>query len=176
VPLILRLPNRIPAGVCVPDVVENLRIAPTILDLLGFPPLPTHQGDSLAGLALGRPEEERPAVSEFEDLILTLRTKDYRLVHNPRERHVPWINNFERCGRDGYIVLQYGRKELYDLRLDPCEQENIAGERPDVVRWLLFMLGEWRKKYKWDFGGKGKSFVDEALIEQLQSLGYLGTG
>src|SRR5262249_32929896 len=46
VPLIMRLPGRVRRGV-VTDFTESIDVAPTILDLLGVPPLPVMHGRSL---------------------------------------------------------------------------------------------------------------------------------
>ncbi|HUW61746.1 MAG TPA: sulfatase [Candidatus Bathyarchaeia archaeon] len=176
VPLILRLPNVIPRTARVPQIVENLRIAPTILGALVIQPPPTFQGDSLMPLAMGKHEAERPAVAEYEDQMLTIRVKDYRLIYNPQERHVMWINEAERHGRQGYAHLEYKPVELYDLRADPLEQTNIAAQRPELVKSLVGTLQVWQKKYGWEFGAKDVSIIDQSLKEQMESLGYLPGG
>src|SRR5262249_11844584 len=51
--LVMQLPGRLPAGRRVPNAVSITDIAPTVLDLLGLPPLPHPDGVSLLPLALG---------------------------------------------------------------------------------------------------------------------------
>jgi arylsulfatase A-like enzyme len=53
VPLVLRLPHRLPAGRRVAEPVGLVDLVPTVLDLLALPPLRQAQGTSVAGLARG---------------------------------------------------------------------------------------------------------------------------
>ena len=50
VPLILRRPGVIPAGVKIPATVRNIDVMPTLLDLSGLPAPPRMQGESLVPL------------------------------------------------------------------------------------------------------------------------------
>jgi arylsulfatase A-like enzyme len=53
IPLIMRLPGAIPAGMRVAEPASLADVAPTIVDLLGLPPIPGADGTSLLPLASG---------------------------------------------------------------------------------------------------------------------------
>ena len=65
--------------------------------------------------------------------------------------------------------------EMYDLRSDPDEQENLGGqpEHARTRRDLRRRLNAWRKH--WGGGPRFSSSVtlDPADVEQLRALGYL---
>jgi arylsulfatase A-like enzyme len=97
VPLILRLPGKIPAGRRVKSLAEQIDLAPTVLELLGVEKPACMQGRSLlAGKA------RRAVHSEFANIKM-LRTDEWKLVH--------------------YLHAPYG--ELYNLREDPHELYNL---------------------------------------------------
>lgn len=105
VPFILRS-STLPEGARVGDIVRSVDVAPTVLDLLGLPPLPEAQGRSLIPRIRGGPLAAQPAVSEglvFAEPQVAVRTD--------RLKYVRWAD---------------GREELYDLVEDPDERRNIA--------------------------------------------------
>ncbi len=64
VPLVLWRPGRLPAGRVVPAPVRTIDLAPTLLELVGAPPLAGAQGRSLAPLWAGAREPPRPVYAE----------------------------------------------------------------------------------------------------------------
>jgi choline-sulfatase len=64
VPLILWRPGRLPAGKVVEPLVRALDLAPTLLDLIGAPPLPGAEGRSLLPLVNGKAMPSAPAYAE----------------------------------------------------------------------------------------------------------------
>jgi arylsulfatase A-like enzyme len=108
VPLLLRLPESLPAGRVVDEVVSIVDIAPTILDLCALPAPEGVWGRSLAPLARGTGElEPRPAPAE-----LTWRR----------------FGVSQRAARgEGYKVYRTGSGkplEVYDLVRDPREERH----------------------------------------------------
>ena len=93
-------------------------ITPTILDLLGLPADPRHQGVSLL-----RPHPPRflPMFTDLTQTLMALRDGRWKLIVN----------------------LTQGRKELYDLAADPGETRNLAGERADLVKRFSAKLDAW---------------------------------
>ena len=130
VPLIMRLPGRLPAGRIVEEFVRLFDIAPTILDLLGEADLARERGmtgQSILPLLAGA---EGPG-----ELYLTectwmrkrgIRTREWKLIRalEPDFHGLPPI-------------------QLFDLTADPCEQRNLASERPEVVAELSARLDAW---------------------------------
>jgi len=124
VPLIIRAPGKLPAGVAVDALVEEVDVMPTLLELLGVAAPAGVQGQSLTGLAKDPKTRHKTAVfSEFPTIRMA-RTREWKLVH--------------------YNKARYG--ELYHLTEDPHELTNLwddpkyASARADMegtlVDWL----------------------------------------
>lgn len=118
VPLLLRLPGKIPANTVIEAPASHLDLFPTLLDYLGKT---GHESDgiSLRSLIEGREKgTDRVAVSEWP----TTRTPGFMIS-------------------DGRWKLLYGRAAkapsldaLYDLQTDPHEMNNLIGRNPDRER------------------------------------------
>jgi arylsulfatase A-like enzyme len=115
-PLLIRWPGHIQAGVRNGELVANLDFAPTLLSLGGATVPEDIQGRSMESLLNGDiPEDWRDAVyyhySEFPDWHMVkrhygLRTKRYKLIH---------------------FYWDIDAWELYDLKADPNELKNLTG-------------------------------------------------
>lgn len=162
VPLVMRLPSRIPPGTVVREQVRLADVVPTILSLLGI-------RDS----ELSR-DEEKLTVGEARDLTPLL-------ADSPRE-DLPSIAFGELYGKLEFartatwkLIRQEGdrmRVELYDLVADPAEANDIAGEHPEVVRELSAQLDAWRRRS--ELGNHtGSVQPPEAGLDQLRALGYI---
>lgn len=133
VPLILRLPKKLPAGVRVNDPVSTIDIVPTLLELAGLDVPAAVRGSSLLPLARGTRDPERPVVVEGRGA-RSIRVGNWRLVVREKEyRHV------RLKGRRVERAV-----ELYDLEKDPGERVEVAGKHPDVVARLLDAEQKWR--------------------------------
>ena len=118
VPLLIRMPGRIPAGTRVQELVQWIDLTATVLDLAGAD-LPRCQGTSLLGLAEGSTTEHRGwALSE------------YRNSGHPYDPPV----HTTMVRRDNVkIIFHHGSPssgrtrtgELYDLDADPQELINL---------------------------------------------------
>jgi arylsulfatase A-like enzyme len=111
VPLILRAPGRVPAGVRVAQLASLVDVAPTLLELLGVPAPPEMHGQSLVG-SLARPDAQS-ARAVFAELVepgkgrrsVAARTATHKWIwHEPPTRPA----------------------EVYDLAADPGERRNVA--------------------------------------------------
>ena len=84
---------------------------------------------------------------------------------------------------EGYVWERYkllrdpagARLEIYDLKLDPGEQCNLADVRPVLADYLLAQALAWRaaQTASRPAPGTGKVETDERAAEQLRALGYL---
>lgn len=127
VPLVLRLPKQRGAGVRVAVPVELVDFAPTVLDLVGAPPLPEADGESLASWARG----EQP------------RTDDFAFCENTRYESVQ--------NREWKLVrLRVPSHEdpprLYHLASDPGERRNVAKSKPEALAMMTAALDEWARR------------------------------
>ncbi len=172
IPLILRLPGVLPAGLRVSDVVETVDIAPTILQLLGIPRPSAFEGRSLTGRML-EPSNSTPdvgaAFSELGPGITSLRTGRWHSVRNPAGLTSPGT----AAGDDGHEpYFRIESEELYDVSDDPRETRNLARERPEVAASLRRRLETW-------LGQREDRYRVEALRPEteaeLRALGYLDT-
>lgn len=121
VPLIVRYPRLFPKGEAKDDLVLNIDLAPTYLDLAGLPPHPGMHGASWKALARGeRPADWRTSFlcyyrKELGDTPTCqgVRTADAKLIVYPN--HPEWT-------------------EVYDLAADPYELERLPADGPLATR------------------------------------------
>jgi len=135
VPMFVKWPNKIAAGTELDKPVTHIDMLPTIAAATGTP-LP--EGVEIDGLnfmaaatgeatggATGEPSEQ-DAFSQRETLFW--QSGDYRVV-----RHGDWklqVNGFQN------------KQWLYNLAVDPTEQQNLATDRPDKLAQLQTLLDE----------------------------------
>jgi arylsulfatase A-like enzyme len=112
VPLVVRGPG-VRAGITPAELVANIDLAPTILDLAGQPVPESMQGTSLAPLLRGeKPAAWRPSVY-------------YRYYHDPGHHNTRAHYGVRTAT---HKLIHYWKKdawEMYDLAADPTEQHNL---------------------------------------------------
>lgn len=153
VPLIVAGPG-IPAGARLNSLVRSIDLAPTILDFAGLPPLHDVAGKSLLPVLSGKEGEPRAGFS-----MLCQSRKKYRIGAVLYPYHL--------------LVRAPGDKgiELYDLAADPLEKNNLASERPEIVKNLLELIPSPGQIQNRD---KSKSGLpDQETVDRLRSLNYL---
>lgn len=154
VPLLLRHPGG-PAGRVALDV-STIDILPTLRSLVGAPSSPQDRGASL--LPGDAPGEGRA--------IFAMRTR----ARDARQKK-------RAVMRDGLklIVTEPERsRELYDLRADPGETQNLAATRAEDVRRLEALLEA--QDASRDLSVHRRAEILEAspeLVERLEELGYV---
>ena len=120
IPMIMRYPRLIQPGMIREEMVLNVDVAPTLLDLAGVPIPDWMQGQSMRPLLEGREVAWRDAwLYEFYE---------YPAVHMvPKNRGV-------RTTRWKYIHYfeEPQAHELYDLTADPGENDNLFG-KPELT-------------------------------------------
>lgn len=194
VPLILRWPGKIPAGATCNSLVQNLDLPSTLYEILGLAPAPQGEGVSflslinLADTAVGRTAALTPSAgapsaaaspaastsprsvvfSEWQDLIVTARTQDWKYISNPRGVH-PKKPPYFGSKNLGFPVRC---EELYRVAEDPRETaDQIAAER-SIVDSLRGVAAQHT-----DREGGGAAMLateDEVVTDELRSLGYVG--
>lgn len=135
IPLIARYPRLFPRGRVVDEMVLNIDVAPTFLDLAGVAVPADMQGQSWKALAAGRPPAawRRSFLLEYfreegnAPTAVGVRTADAKLVTYPG--HPEWT-------------------EVFDLAADPYELKNLASD-PAAVRKLAPELEAQMKAMKY---------------------------
>jgi arylsulfatase A-like enzyme len=173
VPFIISLPFALTPGIVVDEVVANVDIWPTVLDLLGLPPIEGADGQSLVPLILAaaRGEKatlERPAYAHLDrawgrpsdppDPLVTVTTEEFRA--------------FQATAPGKESVA-----ELYDRATDPWEKDNVAPKNESGGRTLPPEVAKLVQDYlalppvAW--GSPTEVELNEMELNQLRALGYV---
>jgi arylsulfatase A-like enzyme len=118
VPMVVRLPGRVPAGAVSRALVSNVDIAPTIVDFAGAS-LAT-EGVSMRRLITGTSSSIRRSVV---------------LEHLRARSDVPTYCGV-RTRRYTFVRYGTGEEELYDLLRDPHQLRNVVGSRREKAGTL----------------------------------------
>jgi arylsulfatase A-like enzyme len=169
VPLVIALPFRLPQGIRVDAPASNVDVWPTLLDLVGLPPLPGVDGRSLVPAILAAARGERdgaPARPIFAHLD--------RRWGKAREESDPLVSVTEGSLRLLLPVKEPGSVELYDLAADPGERNNLAGERAAERDRLAAAAKSHFEGAAIPWGrAPGEVELDELRLNQLRALGYV---
>lgn len=172
IPLVLRGPGVKP-GV-VGDLAQNLDLLPTLLEFVGGKPPSGVDGVSLAPLLRGaRPSAPLRDVAwaEFEDVILSARTREWKLIRNARGAR-PKLPPYEQDEDAGFEI---GCRELYDVVADPRETRNLWDARKGEVEALRQQAeDEEERRFRGLARGARDAMSEEERLELLR-LGYGGT-
>lgn len=168
--LLIRDPDRDAEGEVVDELLSNVDLLPTILDMVDVERPESIEGRSFRPLVEGGAYESRDRV--FAEMtwhdrynpIRAIRTDRFKYVRNfadlPRV-YLPvdvFGSDAGRAVREEYYVAFRSVEEFYDLRADPHEQHNLAPERrifedepedlgmePDVEAAFRRLRGELRE-------------------------------
>jgi arylsulfatase A-like enzyme len=155
VPFLLRLPGTgAPRGLRVPTPVSLVDVVPTLLELLGLPPL-TVDGVSLVPLLSGGSIAARELYGE------TLYPLFYR-----------WSPSFS-LRRAGHKFILSPKQELYDLAADPRELDNLFERQGERARGfeaaMLAQIERWNRADR-----TAEKSQELASARALAALGYTG--
>jgi arylsulfatase A-like enzyme/Flp pilus assembly protein TadD len=155
IPLLLRYPGA-PKGTRVKPFVRIVDIAPTILDLLGAPPLENVNGESLVSL-IEEPHAEWDSPGYAETFLPRL--------------HYGW-SELQSLRRGSHKLVLAPKPELYDLAEDPDETINRIDEEPTVARALRDELDQLRAA-SGSNEERSVASLDDETRARLASLGYV---
>jgi arylsulfatase A-like enzyme len=156
VPLIVKLPGNEAAGTARDDLVQHVDLAPTLLALAGAPVPEAMQGRPLFGGDAAAPPVY--AHNDFEgNLLRAVRTPAMKLIEAETAQ-----------SRD------LAPLELYDLREDPAERDNLVEQRPQDGERLGGLLDGMRAFV--EENAEQPVVLEETpaeLQEQLEAVGYM---
>lgn len=157
VPLIFSYPKMIPQAKVIDEQARLIDIMPTILDVLGIKKNKEIQGQSLADEMTGKAApQEHIAYS----------------ATRYAELHFNWSKMQSWRTRDWKLIMST-EPELYDLKKDPGETNNLYGARKDVAQKMEADLDDFLKVTTAPEKEENKMAVDEETKKQLMSLGYV---
>lgn len=141
-PLIVHWPKGIDAGSVNKQLVQNLDLAPTLLDLANVDIPEQMQGESLVPLLKGnKPKDWRDAI--------------YYQYYEGQD-HVHHVARHYGIRTQRYTIAHYYKQdawEMFDLKKDPEQLQSVYGdpEYSDVQKRLKNKIKELQKKYEVEF-------------------------
>ncbi|MFH1998965.1 MAG: sulfatase [Planctomycetota bacterium] len=169
IPLIIVGPEA-KAGKRITNLVQNVDLAPSLLYLAGYNPLPGMEGYSFADLLRGKADrtERNFVVAEWQDLIYSWSDGEYKYILNPLGA-CPVKPPFARVNS----AFEYDTEELYNIKKDPGEQVNILTGNEGVAQSLRKELEQWIRQDQHQKSMQ-TSISAEGSMEAMQALGYTG--
>jgi len=186
VPLLLKLPGNRGAGRRVARPARLIDVAPTMLEVLGIPIPPSHQGESLLPAGRGPDGAAHVAYGYAEDTgSVYVRDGHMKLIS-------PW--GFDAAfvspdGLRGFLrprpadeasarrLAALAEEQLYDLRADPSETRNLADSVPEelIARYRSLMAGYLRRSALASAAYETGSVptLTKRQAEELRALGYI---
>ncbi|MCA9059609.1 MAG: sulfatase-like hydrolase/transferase, partial [Planctomycetaceae bacterium] len=143
VPCIIRWPGRVPANVVSDEILTTMDLLPTFASLTrtALPNDRTLDGvDATRFLLGGTTDSPRDEYLYYAGCFLTgVRAGQWKLVL-PRPASPPGT------GWWGRMIEAVKEIELYDLKNDPGEQQNVAASHPDTVAALMQRIDRARRE------------------------------
>jgi len=115
-PLIVRWPGKIQPGTTSDLLTAFVDFLPTAAELSGLPAPKGIDGHSIVPTLLGKGQQTRHESLYFE-------------IYEPYFQQAARMGDWK-----GYRLGTKAPLELYDLKADPAEKQNIAAAHPDIVR------------------------------------------
>ena len=161
IPLIVHWPGHVKAERVIDDLVQQVDVLPTVVELLGLTAPGEVSGKSLASLMITEaPAEREPATVYLESEFCA--------------RNLGW-STLRGLVRGNYKYIQAPTRELYDLTADPGEARNLAVEEADLAAEFEGVLSELHSKLVARSVPANPRIANLTLL--LYGLGYTqGTG
>jgi arylsulfatase A-like enzyme/Flp pilus assembly protein TadD len=158
IPLIFSNPKILPENKVISDQIALIDVMPTVLDLMGWDPIPKTEGKSLKSVLSGK--EILPDRACYIESVAAMLDRNWAPLQGIRTKEWKYIDA--------------PAPELYDLQRDPEENNNFVEERPEIARRLKEEL----QKVIENSAMSRPSYVveskmDEDTRKKLMSLGYI---
>jgi arylsulfatase A-like enzyme len=143
VPYVFRWPGRIPAGTVCDQPINSVDLYPTLLEVAGVEPPPNYPLDGVSYFKLltsgGKASLGRDAIFWHFPGYLGAGVGSWRTTPAGAIRSGDWkLQEF----------FEDGRIELYNLREDIGQTNNLAAKLPDKAKELHARLAAWRETIK----------------------------
>ena len=170
VPFVIIPPLILDRGIRVTETIANIDVWPTLLDLVGLPPLQGVDGRSMLPLILATAEPSPDRVpSGLTRPVFSHLDQNWGGRAEPRE----WVSLTDG---DARLILQRddpNSVEFYDWSTDPWEETNRAAESPPALQPMVERIDRYLKDSKAPWGVESPTIeVDELRLNQLRALGY----
>ncbi|MEJ7604833.1 MAG: sulfatase [Bryobacteraceae bacterium] len=159
IPMIVKFPGQ-RAGSVDRNVVSQVDIVPSVLDVLGYGVPAGLEGRSLAR-ATGGDDRLVFSISHPQPDVYKLNPKRFKVTHEAA------LSNDRK-----FITSTDGTRQLYDLSADAAEENNLATREISSLASFETSMREWRKSATTNAEGTPAPISPEAL-ERLKSLGYV---
>lgn len=158
VPLLVRWPGRVKPGSSSAELISGVDLFATFLETGGVRIPALTESRSFLALLEGRPHQGRDYVfcsrgwHDTFDLVRGLASKTHSFIFNvwPEYRPPRPPKSYDASRVEPKLAAKWARStrplyELYDLRNDPCELDNLAGQPQckDLEHKLKQALSEW---------------------------------
>jgi len=157
IPVMIHMPDG-PTAKTVADLVSLTDLMPTVLAFLKLDTPSGVQGRNLLPLLLEKKKEEPRSL--------------YAETFLPR-LHFNW-SELRGSETENYHFIDAPKPELYDLKKDPGETNNLYGQKKAVAEEMRNKLTTLIQQYGDGQELAQKTGLDPALMERLKSLGYAG--
>jgi arylsulfatase A-like enzyme len=171
IPLIIRYPKVYEGGLRVDGITQLTDIFPTIVDIIdgnqdvkrpkqGFSLIPsrfTELRDRIAYAELFAPNQQNIS-DRYAGIDLSQFLKDRRVV---------WTRDYK------FIWSSKCDHELFDLRYDAAEENNIYSDMPEKAAEMQGILDSWLNSFDHEADFQQDFETDEKTVERLRELGYI---
>jgi arylsulfatase A-like enzyme len=170
VPLVIRAPPRVPAGLRIASPVRSIDIYPTLLDLLGLPIPDGLDGRTLRPLINGRTAGSIPHIYAEKLRPIDPTAPQFPIGTAYAVVAPPWkfVLNLESPSERSLPA-----RELYRVDVDPGETDNVAAAEPHVVAELEADVRSWAETTARRAPPVHREQLPAAMLERLRQLGYL---
>lgn len=170
-------PKLLPEARRVSGPVQLIDLRPTLLELVGLKPKGVVQGRSRVALLRGESDPDAPAV--MTSRMPPHGSEDQEIPQSQTRTFARIDDQWKMIYREDAAKTGLSEVELYDRKKDPTDQHDLAAENPAVVKPLLAEIHAWVKEQdqvREMLGPLGESQPDEAMLDRLRTLGYVGEG
>jgi arylsulfatase A-like enzyme len=170
VPLIILPPFLLEPGIRVRATVSNADIWPTLLDLVGLPPLPDADGRSLVPLVLAAAGVPAPDAAQLERPVFAQLQRGWG---RPKRTNAASLVSVTDRNQRLLATLDDAPPELYDRAADPSEQRDLAASDPESARRLRALADDYARDTRPPWGEAPREVeLDELRLNHLRALGY----
>jgi arylsulfatase A-like enzyme len=174
VPFIVGFPFSLQPGFTVDVRTQNVDIWPTLLDLLGLPPLPQTDGRSrvpeILAAARGEParDDTQPAFA-YLDQNWGKRETDPALTVAVAEGRYRYVTGPLTHGNTSGRIFE----ELFDAETDAPELVSVLDDHPELVKRFREQVEGHLEMEPAEWGVEAPTLeIDEIRLQQLRALGY----